>query len=107
VIQRTEFPADRHDPLALFLNLSQQVRQVVQLRRAGHQVDERQALEHDVALGLGHAADDPQHQPRAVLLEAFQLVHLAERALLGMLPHRAGVQQDDVGFLGTVRDDIP
>jgi hypothetical protein len=45
---------------------------------------------------LGHAAGDAEHHARTPHLEAGELAQAAVDPLLGMLPDRAGVDQDDV-----------
>ena len=52
---------------------------------------------HDAGL-LGHAAADPDDQLRVAGLELFEGAHIAEDPLLGMFPHGAGVEKDQVGL---------
>ena len=55
---------------------------------------------------LGHAAADTDHQARVLLLELFQRADIAENALLGVLTHGAGVEQDQVGVLRLVAQTV-
>jgi hypothetical protein len=73
--------------------------QAVQGLRAEDQVDVGRALDDGVAFLRGHAAADPDHHRLATLLERLPAAELAEHLFLGLLADRAGVDQDDVGFL--------
>ena len=55
---------------------------------------------------LGHAAADADHQARVLLLELFQCADIAENALLGVLTHGAGVEQDEVGVFDIVAQAV-
>ena len=55
---------------------------------------------------LGHAAADADHQTRVLLLELFQRADIAENALLGVLTHGAGVEQDEVGVFDIVAQTV-
>ena len=55
---------------------------------------------------LGHAAADTDHQARVLLLELFQRADIAENALLGVLTHGAGVEQDEVGVFDIVAQAV-
>ena len=66
-----------------------------------HQVHIRITLAqlfHDMRL-LRHAAADTDDQFRVLFLQFFQRADIAEHPLLCMFPHRAGVEQDQVGVL--------
>ena len=60
----------------------------------------------DDVLLLGHAAADTDHQARVLLLELFQRADIAENALLGVLTHGAGVEQDEVGVFDIVTQAV-
>ena len=49
---------------------------------------------------LGHAADDREHGARPLALERAELGGARDHALLGLLAHRARVDEDDVGLVG-------
>ena len=62
-------------------------------------VDERVPLEDPLALRLGVAAADRDHPLRVAILERLRLRQVRGEALVGLLPDRAGVEDDDVGVL--------
>ena len=84
----------------------QQVGEIVDLRGPRHEVHLRQAAKDIVALCLGHAAQDAEDQVRALALELLHEAHLADRPLLGVRAHRAGVQENDVGILLAIDDGV-
>ena len=53
---------------------------------------------------LGHASADTDDEPRIALLELFQRTDVAEHPMLGVFPHRAGIEQDEVRLLHVVTD---
>ena len=55
---------------------------------------------------VGHAAAQPDDEARLFLLEALEGPHVAEHPLLGVLPHGAGVEEDQVGVLGPVAQAV-
>jgi hypothetical protein len=52
----------------------------------------------------GHAAADADHH--ALGLQVLDAAEVAEDLLLGLLAHRAGVEQDEVGLFGVVRRGV-
>ena len=69
---------------------------------AGDHVDGGRALGEAFLEVLGHAADDREHGARPPALERTELGGARDHALLGLLAHRAGVDDDDVGVVGAV-----
>ena len=55
---------------------------------------------------VGHAAAQADHQAALFLLQALQCTHIAEHALLGVLPHGAGVEEDEVCILGLIAQAV-
>ena len=49
---------------------------------------------------VGHAAAQADHQAALFLLQALQCTHIAEHALLGVLSHGAGVEEDESASSG-------
>jgi hypothetical protein len=78
------------------------LRQAVQGLRAEYQVDVRRPRDDRRALLAGDAATDADHQVRVELLQVPHPAEVVEHLLLRLFAHRAGVEQDDVGFLGIV-----
>src|SRR5690606_34359880 len=67
-----------------------------------HHVDIGRTLDDGLAFLAGHAA---AHSDDEVGVEFFQVLHAAqvgEDLFLGLLAHRTGVEQDDVGVFGVV-----
>ena len=77
-------------------------RQAMQGLRAEHQVDVRRALDDGRALLAGHAAAHADQQARVALLQVAHAAQVGEHLLLGLLAHRAGVEQDQVRLVGVV-----
>jgi hypothetical protein len=88
--------------LALRFALGDQLRQAVQGLRAEHDIDVRRAGDDGFALLAGDAAADADHQVRIQLLQVLDPAEVVENLLLRLLAHRAGVEQDDVGFFRVV-----
>jgi len=70
---------------------------------AEHHVDPGRPLDDRLAVLLGQAAADRDLQ--AVLGLLAQVAEVAVEAVVGVLAHRAGVEDDDVRL--TVRPDVP
>jgi hypothetical protein len=66
-------------------------------RRAEHEIDVRRALLDDALLELRHAPHDTDNHVRPARLERAQLAELREHLVLGLLPDRARVDEDEVG----------
>jgi hypothetical protein len=81
------------------------LRQAVQGLRAEDEVDIGCAGDDGGALLAGDATADADHQVRVDLLQVPDAAEVVEHLLLRLLAHRAGVEQDDVGFLGVLRPD--
>jgi hypothetical protein len=84
----------RRSPAAL-----DHLRQAVQGLRAEHQVDIGRAFDDGRAFLAGHAAADADQH--ALLLQVLDAAEVAEHLLLRLLAHRAGVEEDQVGLLGS------
>jgi len=69
------------------------------------EIDLRNALEQLGPEPLRHAADHAQHVTGTLV--ALELAHAPEHPLLGVVAHRAGVHQQDVGLRGVVGTDVP
>ncbi len=70
----------------------------MELLRADNEVHVRQAVNQLVSPALGDAAQEAEHDVRpAAAGLSDEIFHLAQRLLLGQVPHGAGVEQDDVG----------
>ena len=68
-------------------------------------IDERIPLEDPLPLSLGIAAADRDHPPGVAILQRLGLRQVRGEALVGLLPDRAGIEDDDVGIL--LRDRLP
>ena len=79
-----------------------QRRQPVQRLRAEHDVDVRGAPHDGGALLARDAAADADDEVRPVRLQLAHAAEIVEHALLRLFAHRAGVEQDDVGVLGSI-----
>jgi hypothetical protein len=77
----------------------------VQGLRAEDEIDIRRAGDDGGAFLAGDAAADADHQVRVFLLQVPDPAEVVEHLLLRLFAHRAGVEQDDVGFLGVLRLD--
>ena len=55
---------------------------------------------------VGHAATQADHQAALFLLQALQCTHIAEHALLGVLPHGAGVEEDEICILRLIAQAV-
>ena len=75
-----------------------QRRQPVQRLRPEHHVDVRRACDDRGAFLARDAAADADDQVRPLALERLDPAEVGEHLLLRLLAHRAGVEQDDVGF---------
>ena len=75
-------------------------RQAVQGLRSEHQVDVGRALDDRRAFLAGDAAADADQ--RALVLQVLDPAEVAEHLVLGLLAHRAGVEQDQVGLVDVV-----
>ena len=51
---------------------------------------------------LGHAAADPDDQPRVCFLELFECPNVAENPLFSVFPYGAGIEQDQIGLFDGV-----
>ena len=89
--------ADVHLRALLLLALAQQLGQPMQGLRAEHHVHIRRPLDDGRALLAGDAAAHADQH--AFFLEVLDAPEVAENLFLGLFPHRAGVEQDQVGFL--------
>src|SRR5712692_7605915 len=79
----------------------EQLRQPVQCLRAEHHVDVGRALDEAGAFLARDAAADRDHQCGVGALQMLDPPQIGEHLLLRLLAHRAGVEHDDVGVLGT------
>ena len=80
----------------------EQARQAAVGVRPGHDVHLAR-LQEGVLEALGHAAEDAHDHARALFALEVELLDAAPDALLGVVPHGAGVGEDHVGvrhFLG-------
>ncbi len=97
---------DVKDPLSGAEDVPEELRDPVLDMGAEDEVHVREmAFEafRDVFL-LDHAAAEGDDQVRVRLLELLEPSHVAVDALFRMLPHRAGVEQDEVRFRRVVRE---
>ena len=90
-------------PLALHRE-ADEVRQVPIGVRSHDEVDPRHALQQRRAESLRHAANHAQDVPGPLV--SLQLTHPANDPLFGVVAHRAGVDQHDVGLGGILRADV-
>ena len=65
---------------------------------AGHEIDGR-VVEQFLLHPLGHAAQHADHHAAAPLLLLTEHVEAAQHALLGIVAHRTGIDQDQVGLV--------
>ena len=87
----------------LRLDFLHDMRELVDLVGAEHEVDVRRALDERIALLLRHAARDAENQLRVLALEALDLADLAVDAVLRRLAHAARVDEDEVSLLHRLR----
>ena len=87
--------------------LGQQVRQPRVGVGAGDQVDPGRPPGQRLGQVLGHAAEDAEGQARAPGPQAVELAGAADDALLRVLAHGAGVDEDHVRLLGAVDEAVP
>ena len=88
--------------------LGDELRQGVDAVHAEHKIDVGVALAqlfHHMLL-VGHAAAQTDDKAAFFLLETLQRAHVAEHALLGVLAHGAGVEQDEVGIFGLITQAV-
>ena len=88
--------------------LGNELRQGVDAVHAKHKVNIGIALAqlfHHMFL-VGHTAAQADHQAALFLLQALQCTHIAEHALLGVLTHGAGVEEDEVCILGLIAQAV-
>ena len=95
----------REHPFPGLIDLPQQFRELPKGVGAKHQVHMAVGLLHPLAhpLLLGHAPAQADDLLRVLLLRVGQKAQVAEHPLLGVLPHGAGIQDDQVGLLGVLR----
>ncbi len=79
----------------------EQFRQPVQRLRAEPHVDVGRALDEACAFLARDAAADRDHQGGVGALQVLDPPEIGEQLLLRLLAHRAGVEHDDIGVLGT------
>ena len=91
------------DVAVLRLDLLHDMRELVDLVGAEHEIDVRRTLDERIALFLRHAARDAEDQLRVLALEALDLTDLAVDAVLRRLSHTAGVDEDEVRLLHRLR----
>jgi hypothetical protein len=77
--------------------LRDQFRQAMQGLRAEHHVDEGRARDDGRALLAGDATADADDEVGVRLLQMTHPAEVVEHLFLGLLAHRAGVEEDDVG----------
>ncbi len=83
-------------------NPLEQLGHLRELARADDQVDVRRALEDQLLVLLGHAAQHADDLVRVLLLDVLQPAQGAVDLVLGMLADAAGVEEDRVGAAGAV-----
>jgi len=72
----------------------------------GH-VHEWELLEDAFLHRLRPAAADPDHAARVLSLESLGFTEVADEAVVGLLPDRAGVEQDEVGLVAAPASSYP
>ncbi len=77
----------------------EQCREAADVVGAEHDVDPGRPLHDGGAVLLGHAASDRDLHVGVLGLRRSQLAEVAVELVVGILPHRAGVEHDDVGGL--------
>jgi hypothetical protein len=93
--------------LAQSAAVGDQLRQPMQGLWSENHVDVRRARDDRRTLLAGHAATHADHQIRIGLLEQAHAAEVVEDALLRLLAHRAGIEENDVGIVGAVGlDDV-
>ena len=98
----------QQDPLVLLQLLGDELGQGIDAVHTEDQIHIGIALAqlfHHMLL-VGHAAAQADHQAGLFLLEALQGTHVAEDPLLGVLPHGAGVEEDQVRVLRLVAQAV-
>jgi hypothetical protein len=70
-------------------------------------VDPRGLLDHDVLVLLRHAPPDRDLHAGVLRLDLLELTEGPVEAVVGVLPHRTGVEDDDVGGRAAGGGDVP
>ena len=73
---------------------------LVEFLRADDQVEVGNVGKEGGAAALGHAAEQSVDRVRALFPEASEQAHFAEGLLFRHIAHAAGIEQDNVGFVG-------
>ena len=88
---------DLHLRLAVVPGPFEQRRQRADVVGAEHHVDPRRTAQHGVAVLLRQAAADGDLHVGVAVLARREVAEVAVELVVGVLPHRAGVEDDDVG----------
>src|SRR5690606_26919544 len=88
--------------LTTLLSGFDQLRQTVQCLGAEHQIDVRCTFDDVVAFLTGDATTYADNEIGSFLLDRDETAKQAENLVFGLLPYRAGVEQDDIGFVGVI-----
>jgi hypothetical protein len=73
---------------------------------ARDQIEPRRPRHQRRSIMLRHASEQPELQMRPGNFEPCEIAQPADHAVLGMLANRAGIDQDNIGVLGTRREGI-
>ncbi len=84
----------------------EQLRQLVELGGAAHDVHDGHAGDEVGAIPLGHAPEHADDEIRAVEFSGAHVAQSRPDLLLGPLSHRAGVVEHDVGVLGIAGEAV-
>ena len=76
----------------------QVIRYAMEFLRADHKIEMRNFPQQFRAAGLRHAAKKSEDSFRAVLADAAEHSHFAQRLLLRHVAHTAGVEQNNIGL---------
>ena len=94
------------DRLLPALDLVDEARQIAIGVRADHQVHQLLLFEQLVPQALGHAAEDAHLELGVVALAAFEVLQPVADPLLGIVPDRAGVEQNQIGLAFVLRRSV-
>jgi len=93
--------------LRLFLRLHEidaMIDDAVVFLRSRDEVEMRDFFEELVAAALRHATHHPEDDVGVVFPVLAEVAHVPKRLLLGLIPDRAGIHEDDIGVIGLRRD---
>ncbi len=104
IFDRETFLLDASDLAARLTDLSQDLGKFFNIARPHHQVQIRKSLKKPFPMLFDHTAHQPDDQVRVFFLFLSQHPEAAPNALLGMIPHRASIHENNVGSQRFIRN---